>query len=398
MNILTIPLSNIRNKWSKTLLLVLVFTLGIASIVVLYQVSLVVGESLERKLNTYGANIIISPRSESLSVSYGGFSMGDMLYDIQELKEKETIASIRQIELQDRISVIAPKLVAVMEIQNTPVTVVGVRWFDELGIKSYWAIDGEIPQQENQLILGSSVAHILEISQGQELIIQGKAYEVAGVLQATGGDEDHAVFMGISRLQKELNRPDGLSFIEIAALCSGCPIEDIVGQLKEKLPQAEVKALQNIVNQRMESVHFVQKLAWAVSIVILVTAATMIALSMLSAVNERKKDIGILRSLGFARIQVFTIFCAEAGFIGIVSGLSGYLIGYFSTFTALDFLKLSENFSPLFSGLQLAACVLFLLLLPFWQQYILLGKVPPLNLQKHWFHSRRKDDFSKKYI
>jgi hypothetical protein len=74
MNILTIPLSNIRRKPTK-ITLVLVFSLGVMSIVALHQVSLVMGGSLEKKLISYGANIIVSPRTESLSVFRRDFSI-----------------------------------------------------------------------------------------------------------------------------------------------------------------------------------------------------------------------------------------------------------------------------------------------------------------------------------
>lgn len=349
MNIFTIPFSNIRRKLTKTALLVLVFSLGILSIVTLHQVSLVVGESLEKKLSTYGANIIVSPRSQTLSVSYGGFNMGEMLYDIGDLREQPTVTSIKDIALKDRISVVAPKLVSTVTVDNMQVAVVGVRWQEELGIKSYWAINGSVPQQDNQIVLGSRSAATLGVTPGEQLTIDRTRYDIAGVLGETGGDEDRVIFMNLSTLQRMLDRPGGISFIEVAALCSGCPIDDIVGQIRTNLPGADVKALQNVVNQRMASVQFVQKLALSISIVILVTAAAMIALSMLSAVNERKKDIGILRSLGYAKLQVFTIFCVEAGIIGIVSGIIGYFAGYGASFRALEFLELSADFQPVFS-------------------------------------------------
>ncbi len=358
MNIFTIPLSNIRRKLLKTGLLVLVFSLGVMSIVALHQVSLVVGESLEKKLSTYGANIIISPRSETLSVSYGGFSMGDMLYDIHDLGEKATVESIKAIELKDRISVIAPKLVGTLKVKDVTVAVVGVRWLEELGIKSYWAINGDLPERESQIIMGAKAAATLAVRPGETITIKGDSYEVSGVLGETGGDEDQVIFMNLTTLQKLLDKPDGISFVEIAALCAGCPIDDIVGQIRANLPGADIKALQNIVNQRMESVHFVQKLAFSISIVILVTAATMIALSMLSAVNERKKDIGILRSLGYAKAQVFVIFCVEAGLLGMSSGILGYLTGYGASFKALEVLQLSENFQPVFNSWQLVGSAL----------------------------------------
>ncbi len=360
MNILTIPLGNIRRKLTKTLLLILVFSLGVMSIIALHQVSLVVGESLEKKLSAYGANIIVSPRTESLSVSYGGFHMGDMLYDVNDLMEQATVDSIKSIDLKDRISVVAPKLVSTVKINDTAVALVGVRWLEELGIKSYWAIDGAIPEDDTQILLGARAATKLLVTKGESITISGTQYRVSGVLNETGGDDDSAVFMNLSTLQSMLDKPDGVSFVEVAALCAGCPIDDIVGQIRANLPGADIKALQNIVDQRMESVHFVQKLALSISVVILITAAAMVALSMLSAVNERKKDIGILRSLGYAKHQVFTIFCIEAGAIGVVSGVVGYLAGYAASFKALEVLGLAQDFQPVFSfGQLLLAAAIF---------------------------------------
>jgi putative ABC transport system permease protein len=281
--------------------------------------------------------------------------MGDMLYDVNDLKEKATVDSIKSIGMRDRLSVVAPKLVGTVKIGETPVAVVGVRWMEELGIKSYWAINGEVPQQEDQILLGAGAAAKLSVSTGDTLAISGRQYHVSGVLKETGGDDDRVVFMELTTLQNLINKPDGVSFVEVAALCSGCPIEDIVSQIRVNLPGADIKALQNIVDQRMESVHFVRNLALFISIVILITAAAMVALSMLSAVNERKKDIGILRSLGYAKLQVFTIFCVEAGLIGMMSGVVGYLAGYGISFKTLAMLGLAGDFEPVFSVIGLLA-------------------------------------------
>jgi len=119
------------------------------------------------------------------------------------------------------------------------------------------------------------------------------------------------------------------------------------------LPNTDVKALQNIVNQRMASVHFVQKLALSISLVILITASAMVGLSMLSAVNERKKDIGILRSLGYGKGNIFFIICLEAGLIGMLSGTMGYLTGYLASFKVLAFLSLADGVTPVFSMVHL---------------------------------------------
>jgi putative ABC transport system permease protein len=79
----------------------------------------------------------------------------------------------------------------------------------------------------------------------------------------------------------------------------------------------------------------------------------MVGLSMLSAVNERRKDIGILRSLGYGKSQVFTIFCLEAGLIGALAGVIGYLSGFGASFKVLEFLAMAEGGSPVFSTTHL---------------------------------------------
>jgi putative ABC transport system permease protein len=357
MNLATIPFKNMQRKLTKTLLLVLVFSLGVISIVTLYQVSLVVGHSLEKKLTAFGANIIVRPSIEKLSVSYGGFHMGDMLLNVKDLQETETTTAIKSIALNDRISVVAPKLVNMVKIDGMAIAVVGVKWDEELRIKSYWATDGAMPQQSDEILLGSLAAQKLGIKTGDTLSLIDKEFKVSGVLFETGSDDDSVILMGLGRLQEMLGQPDAISFIEVSALCSGCPIEDIVAQIRTSLPKTSVIALQNIVNQRMSSVRFVQKLALSISLVILITASTMVGLSMLSAVNERKKDIGILRSLGYGKSRVFMIFCLEAGVIGVVAGGFGYLIGFGASLKALEFLTLTDVAAPVFSIVQLGICV-----------------------------------------
>ena len=358
MNIVTIPLRNMRRKPAKTLLLLTVFLLGVISIVALYQVSLVVGHSLEKKLTTFGANIVVKPSTEKLSVSYGGFHMGDMLLDVKDLRETETTKAIRSIDLNDRISVVAPKLVNMFKVDEVAVAVVGVRWEEEIGIKSYWATDGTIPERTDQILLGVLAARKLGLETGDHLTLKEQQFEISGVLYETGSDDDSVILMDLSKLQELVAQPEAVSFVEVAALCAGCPIEDIVAQIQTNLPKTSVIALQNVVNQRMSSVRFVQKLALSISLVILITASAMVGLSMLSAVNERKKDIGILRSLGYGKKRVFLIFCLEAAIIGGLAGTIGYLAGYGISLKALEYLNLTDVARPLFSLSQLAFCAL----------------------------------------
>jgi len=94
------------------------------------------------------------------------------------------------------------------------------------------------------------------------------------------------------------------------------------------LPDQEVVALRQVAESRMYSVHFAQNLTFYVSLVILITACATVFMAMLSAVNERRKEIGIMRSVGFSRVNIFTVFCLEALLIGFAAGVAGFVIGH----------------------------------------------------------------------
>lgn len=367
MNILTIPLRCARKKWLRTLSLFCIFTLGVASIVALREVSAVVGESLERKLTSFGANIMVAPARETLTVSYGGLPLGDLLLDEGHLAHAETARRIRSIEFNANIAAVAPKLVTMARIGSPdrtgstaasvaplPVAVIGVDWPEELSLKGYWAIDGATPKTPEGALAGHTVAARLGLVPGSVVNVNGHAVTVTGVIGVTGSDDDNVLLADIAFVQRIFNLPDKASFVEVAALCSGCPIDDIVAQLRAALPGQDIKALRHVVEQRMYSVHFAQHLALVVSLVILLTACAMVVMSMLSAVNERRREIGILRSVGFSRFGVFTVFASEALLVGVAAGLVGHLAGHGLALKVLALLHMADVAPPVFSPAALA--------------------------------------------
>ncbi|MCJ2166167.1 MULTISPECIES: FtsX-like permease family protein [unclassified Pseudodesulfovibrio] len=360
MNILTIPLRNTRRKWVKTLLLLLVFSLGVTSIVSLNYVSSVVGESLEKKLTAFGANILIMPKNEKLTVSYGGFAMGDMAFGVHDMSESAVVEKAKTIELKDRIAVVAPKLVAMATVGDMAVGVVGVRWEKEKILKGYWAVNGAFPTEKDGVVVGSKAAASLGLQAGSVFDLNDVSVRASGILMPTGSDDDSVVFMGMDLAQQHFGVRDRVNFVEVAALCAGCPIEDIVAQLRSSLPETDIQALQSIVKQRMYSVNFVKQLILTVSLVILFIACCMVGVTMLASVNERIKEIGLMRSLGFSRGSIFSIFCFEAMLIGLGSGVIGYVGGYWLSLKVLSMLDMAEGAVVSFNLGHLALTGLFI--------------------------------------
>jgi len=68
--------------------------------------------------------------------------------------------------------------------------------------------------------------------------------KVSGIIAKTGSEEDNLAFMDIFTLQKLTSSSNKINFIEVSALCSGCPIDDIVNQIRSKINDAEINAVQ----------------------------------------------------------------------------------------------------------------------------------------------------------
>jgi len=357
MNIFTLPFRNLRRKLLRTGILVAVFTLGILSVVLLYNVSRTIGHSLEEKMTAFGANVVIYPKTESLKISYGGFSMGNLAYQVKYLPEKETVNAIHSIALNGNISTVAPKLLELIHYKNKPVAVIGVIFAQEMRIKSYWSVMGGKPEKTDGVIIGSRAAEHLGLKTGDIIPVGDVRFFVSGVLKPTGTEDDNSIFADLHSLQAAVKKPNLINYVDVAALCAGCPIEDIVHQISGKLPDTEINAMQNIVKQRMATIQTVQHLVLGLGGVILLTACFMLAMFMLASVNERKNEIGILRALGYSGSKIFIIFSFESLIIGAMSGILGYAGGYLGSGELLKILSLGENAHITFNWLHLLVTV-----------------------------------------
>jgi putative ABC transport system permease protein len=239
------------------------------------------------------------------------------------------------------------------------VALVGVDWKAEFELKGYWEVEGEFPKDTDSLevLAGRLAARKLALTPGAHLRLHGRDMRVSGILQLTGNDDDSVIFAPLPLVQAMAGKPGQAAFLEVAALCSGCPIDDIVAQLQDALPETEVRALAQVAESRMYTVWFAQNLAFYISLVILITACAMLVMSMLSAVAERRREIGIMRAVGFSRSHVFAVFVSEALAIGVWAGAAGYALGQFLALHVLHRLNLLEDSAIIFEPAAFCAVI-----------------------------------------
>lgn len=329
MRLYHISLGNLKRRKGKMILLSLGLSIGIAVVIAMIGITSKMKADVEKKLDEYGANIIVSPKSEGLSLNYGGLHVTDTSYDIEELSNSDAVL-IRQIRNSENISAVAPKIIGTYKSTGRSYLIVGVDFPSEFMLKKWWEWEGDTPEAKNDILLGDLIAKNLNLSPGSVLTLGGQDFKVAGVLHENASQDDFSVFLPLETAQRLLGKGAGLSMIEVSALCSACPIDDIVAQISEKLPYARVSPVRQAVALRMQTVDQLVKFSTAISLVIIIIGALIVLISMLSSVNERTKEIGILRAIGFRQWHIVQIILIEAFLVSVLSGIAGWVIGSIS--------------------------------------------------------------------
>ena len=283
-------------------------------------------EDISRKLDEFGANILIIPRSDDLSLSYGGLSIGGVSMDAQTLKDSD-IPKIRQIEVRENISTVSPKLIGVIEIEGKKVPLMGVEFQEEARLKKWWKIHGALPKSREEALLGSEAAVKLFKSTGDTLSINGKAVRITGILDETGSQDDFLIFGDLTFVQETMKKAGALSLIEVSAFCNSCPIEEIVRQISKELPHAKVTAIKQTLQTKMEALDHFKKFSIGISVIVLLIGSLIVFTNMMASVNERKREIGIFRAIGFRKSHVVRIIFLESLIVGVMAGIIGYGLG-----------------------------------------------------------------------
>jgi putative ABC transport system permease protein len=329
MQLRHIAWSSLNRRKGRFVFLLVALTLGIGTVIALVSLSTAMRTAVSDELDRFGANIIITPRSRSINLAYGGLEVGGVAVDTSDLTSDDA-GRVRTIPTKRNISAVAPKLVGTIEIEGQRVVLIGVDFRQERRVKSWWTVDGRFATTPAEVMLGAEVSQTLGKRTGDTLTIGDSPRRVTAVVTPTGSIDDQAVFADLGSVQLHLGQPDAVSHIEVSALCRECPIEDIVREIGAVLPHARVAPIRQAVAARERAVLQFTRFAYVVSIVVLLVGGLVVMTTMMASVTERTQEIGILRAVGFRRTQVARVILLEALGVTAVGGLLGWLAGTFA--------------------------------------------------------------------
>jgi putative ABC transport system permease protein len=105
MKLHTISINNLKRRKAKMAFLTIGLMVGIATIVTLVTLTRSMSSDIERKMDEFGANILVTPQSNGLAMNYGGIS-GRVTFDQREIGKDWR----RSGPSEPRISRLSPKV------------------------------------------------------------------------------------------------------------------------------------------------------------------------------------------------------------------------------------------------------------------------------------------------
>ncbi|MFH1786810.1 MAG: FtsX-like permease family protein [archaeon] len=389
MKLGNIAMDNIKRRRKKMLFLVLGMVIGIATIVTIFSITEAMQQDVQQKLDEYGANIMIVPKANTLSMTYGGISIPGAQYDVRQIKE-ERIDSIWEIKNKNNLATVSEKLLGAVDVDGETILLVGAELATEIKLKKWWKFTPEsgielvrvekaspidptkmvtvteiAGLKEEDILIGSGVAEKLNKKPGDAVTLSSNgremSFNVRAVIEETGSQDDSIIFMNLRTAQRLLGKEGEITLVEVAAICSGCPVEEMARQINEAIPDGKATPIKQVVEQKMQTIKQISNFGMAVGVIILLIGSLMVFTTMMASVNERTREIGIFRAIGFRKQHIARIFITEALVLSLVSGAIGYALGIIVTSIAGSLIaevEIASAFDPYLAVAAVALAVL----------------------------------------
>jgi len=351
-----IVLADLNPRKLRTVLTALGIVIGVASLVSLlaigYGMRAAVRENLEGLVNM---GFIMMPSS--------GFSSGKL-----GVSTASTPGGIPEERLEGLdeiygVSLVTPVLTQVgftKQTGDSALLVVGTpasgleKGLPGLAEGSYWTDDKEA-------ILGATAAKMLSAKPGDRIEILKKPYDreglsvkVVGILSSTGTFlEDQAIYLPLDTVQEFYGQEGivNLVFVRVDDPEAAGKVREI---LVERYPDLMIVETDQVMQNVGSILGILDAVLLGIGSISMLIAGLSITNSVMMSVNEKVREIGILKALGYTRGEILRIFLLEGLVYSAVGGPVGVGVGALTAKFVSSALSVRGYMLPLEFGVEAA--------------------------------------------
>lgn len=201
---------------------------------------------------------------------------------------------------------------------------------------------GEPPGPGKRVVVGEKLARARRVKAGDTLSFEGTTWSVAGVFSARGAVYEQEIWTDLDDLAAATRRPGPTHFTVRAAS------RDAAKALVARICDQRAEPLQALTSEaayaRIGGMSiWMSALGQFIAVVIALGAVFGGMNTMFSAVAHRRREIGILRAVGYRPGAILASFLLESLLIGLAGGLLGAALSFAVARLPLQIPFLLEN-------------------------------------------------------
>ena len=224
-------------------------------------------------------------------------------------------------------------------IKSNGVRIIGVNKNQEKELTSIYSglVKGTYfeSNRRNPILIGEALAEKLKIKlqskvvltfQDTENTIISGAFRVCGIYKTQYSKYDQGtVFIENKDLHRLLKSEN---FHQVALLCNSIDqVDSTYNSLKTNLPEYEVKDWKSIAPELAYADKIMESWLFLIMIIIMLALIFGIINTMLMAVFERRKELGMLMAIGMNRSKIFLLILIETLFLSLIGAPTGLVLG-----------------------------------------------------------------------
>ena len=338
-----------RNKM-RTSLTMLGMIIGVAAVITMVALGRGAQQEIETQIKSAGTNMIMVRAG---NYRRGGISMGMgqsprlKAEDVEAIREQVPDAQYLAAGVRTRDQVVAAGQNWNTTIQGTDIEFPQIRFWDiQLGA---FFTTTHVQSSAKVAVLGSVVRDNLfgegVDPVGARIRIRNQSFQVLGVLAAKGSgqfgeDQDDAIFVPYTTVNKKLRGRDGTNISEITISAAtadriNAVADEITAVLREEhrlTPGQDndfmVRTQEDMASMRTQTTQTMTGLLAGIAGVSLIVGGIGIMNIMLVSVTERTREIGLRMAVGAKGRDVLLQFLTEAIVLSLVGGMVGVGLGF----------------------------------------------------------------------
>ncbi len=217
----------------------------------------------------------------------------------------------------------------------------GVDWEPFAEMNRMELVQGRAPAANDEVILDERQMRDDKLNLGDPVALFGRNYKIVGVFSPPSGSR---IKMSLAAMQDALDSPRKCTYI-LVKLKDGADVDAVAATINEVLPGNKINLTRDLVIDAQERIPALNTFLRVLVALGAFVSTIFVLLSMYTTVTERRKEIGILKSLGASKAFIIRAIEGEAFMIGVLGVVLGLMVSLIASLGIGRIFELPFEFS-----------------------------------------------------